>query len=170
MIYVTHDQIEAMTLADRIAIMKDGVIQQLATPAEIYNTPENLYVADFIGSPSMNLLKGRIEGGSFLAGDLSVPLTGYNFTTENNGDAWFGIRPEHVVVGDGAATSSVSLDARAEVVEALGSDTLVMIHVAGERFWLRIDGQSNVKRGDTLRIGISAADASLFDVDTERRL
>ena len=170
MIYVTHDQVEAMTLADRIAIMKDGIIQQLASPAEIYSRPANLYVADFIGSPAMNLLKGRIEGDRFRAGDLSIPLEGYAFSRRIEGDAVFGIRPEHVMVGDEAATAGCQVDVKAEVVDPLGSDTLVMTRLEGERFWLRISGQSHVRMGEVLRIGLTAGPASLFDAKDERRI
>ena len=170
MIYVTHDQVEAMTLADRIAIMKDGLIQQLASPEEIYNRPSNLYVAGFIGSPAMNLLKGRVEGGRFLSGDLSIPLDNYEFSREANGDAWFGIRPEHVVVGDGAGGAETGLVIEAEVVDPLGSDTLVLTQVAGEKFWLRMSGQATVKPGDKMHIGISSNVASLFDMSDEQRL
>ena len=170
MIYVTHDQVEAMTLADRIAIMKDGIIQQLASPAEIYSRPANLYVADFIGSPAMNLLKGRIEGQSFKSGDMAIPLSNYDFSRKTEGDAWFGIRPEHVTVGDEAAATGETFDVKAEVVDPLGSDTLVMTRLGGERFWLRMSGQSHVRVGDTLPIGLTAGSASLFDAKDERRI
>ncbi|MYK30583.1 MAG: ATP-binding cassette domain-containing protein [Boseongicola sp. SB0670_bin_30] len=170
MIYVTHDQVEAMTLADRIAIMKDGIIQQLASPGEIYSRPANLYVADFIGSPAMNLQQGRVENGRFLAGELSVPLDSYSFERKAAGDAWLGIRPEHVLVGDEAAGADVEFAIQAEVVEPLGSDTLVLTSVNGKRFWLRISGQSRVATGDSLRAGFNAVDASLFDAGDEERL
>ncbi|NNE86599.1 MAG: sn-glycerol-3-phosphate ABC transporter ATP-binding protein UgpC [Silicimonas sp.] len=170
MIYVTHDQVEAMTLADRIAIMKDGIIQQLASPSEIYAKPANLYVADFIGSPSMNLLKGRVEANTFALGDLSINLDAYDFTRKPEGETWFGIRPEHVVTGEAAHGCDTSLDVVVEVVDPLGSDTLVLTRLAGEKFWLRLDGQSSVTAGDRLRIGISAKDASLFDANDETRL
>ncbi len=170
MIYVTHDQVEAMTLADRIAIMKDGLIQQLASPAEIYSRPANLYVADFIGSPAMNLLDGQINNGNFEAGEISIPLGGYEFSREARGGALLGIRPEHVIVGGNADTADISLDVTAEVVEALGSDTLVLTSVNATRFWLRISGQSQVATGDALRIGFNASDASLFDKADEKRL
>ena len=170
MIYVTHDQIEAMTLADRIAIMKDGIIQQLASPDEIYSRPANLYVADFIGSPAMNLMKGRIEGGQFRTAEMSIPLDDYEFSRKVEGDAWFGIRPEHIVVGDEAAASGAHFEVKAEVVDPLGSDTLVMTRLAGERFWLRMNGQLRIRAGDALRIGVSAGPASLFDAKDERRI
>src|SRR5690606_22092545 len=79
MIYVTHDQIEAMTLADRIAIMRDGVIQQLDDPHTIYNRPKNLFVAGFIGSPSMNFLQGQVNNGGFSVDSTAIPLSGYKF-------------------------------------------------------------------------------------------
>ena len=170
MIYVTHDQVEAMTLADRIAIMKDGIIQQLASPGEIYSRPANLYVADFIGSPAMNLQQGKVENGRFLAGEFSVSLDSYPFERKATGEAWFGIRPEHVLVGDEAAGADVEFAIKAEVVEPLGSDTLVLTSVNGKRFWLRISGQSRVAAGDSLRAGVNAADASLFDAGDEERL
>ena len=170
MIYVTHDQVEAMTLADRIAIMKDGIVQQLGTPTEIYSKPANLYVADFIGSPSMNLLKGHLSGTTFETEGMSITLDNYDFTRQSQGDVWFGIRPEHVATGDGAEESDTTLEVIAEVVEPLGSDTLVLTRLANEKFWLRLDGQSTVKSGDSLRIGISAKDASLFDASDEMRL
>ena len=150
--------------------MKDGLIQQLASPAEIYNSPANLYVADFIGSPAMNLLEGTIVDGNFEAGDLKIPLGGYDFSRQANGAAWFGIRPEHVVVGDDANSADLQLTVTAEVVEALGSDTLVLSTVNGTRFWLRISGQSKVVAGDHMNIGVNAADASLFDKGDEARL
>ncbi len=170
MIYVTHDQVEAMTLADRIAIMKDGLIQQLAAPDEIYSRPANRYVADFIGSPSMNLIKGQVAGNRFTAEGLSVPLDKYEFSREAKGEAWFGVRPEHIMVGEDAKFADATLDVTAEVVDPLGSDTLVLTTLAGTRFWIRLDGQSTVKAGDTLTIGINAADASLFDTGDEERL
>ncbi|MEO9826661.1 MAG: ABC transporter ATP-binding protein [Paracoccaceae bacterium] len=170
MIYVTHDQVEAMTLADRIAIMKDGIIQQLASPEEIYSKPANLYVADFIGSPSMNLIKGRCEANTFASEGLSINLDGYAFTNKTEGDVWFGIRPEHIAIGDAADASDTSLEITVEVVDPLGSDTLVLTRIGQDKFWLRLDGQSKIKPGETLRIGISAKDASLFDANTEERL
>src|SRR6056300_987605 len=100
MIYVTHDQIEAMTLADRIAIMRGGKIMQLSSPDEIYGRPVNKYVADFIGSPAMNFLEGRVEKGAFHFAGGVLPLDQYNFSEGMDGDrdAWIGIRPEHVLV------------------------------------------------------------------------
>lgn len=169
MIYVTHDQIEALTLADRIAIMKDGLIQQLDTPHGIYDKPQNKYVADFIGSPSMNFIEGTVESGVFTAGALSVDLKGYEFTPagKTGGPAWFGIRPEHVYVG---TDQPFTMEITAEIVEPMGADTLVWTHVEGAPFRIRMDGQATVAVGDKVTIGFDPARASMFDKATEERL
>lgn len=172
MIYVTHDQVEAMTLADRIAILKDGKIMQLGTPDEIYNRPLNRYVADFIGSPSMNFLNGEVLGNSFVRGELVLPLTDYHFVDHTSIDqsATIGIRPEHVVTGELAASSPVTTQVIVDMVEPMGSDTLVHTNLEDTPFHIRMDGQARVKRRDRLTIGIDPAKASLYDISTEERL
>ncbi len=170
MIYVTHDQIEAMTLADRIAIMKDGIIQQLDSPAEIYSRPANRYVAGFIGSPAMNLMMGEVDDGAFRSGGVSIPLGKYAFTRRPAGRATFGIRPEHVLTGEAADGADFVTEVIAEVVDPLGSDTLVMSTLEGERFWFRMPGNARVRTGDRIPVGIDATLASLFDAKDEVRL
>jgi multiple sugar transport system ATP-binding protein len=172
MIYVTHDQIEAMTLADRIAIMRGGRIMQLGSPDEIYGRPVNKYVADFIGSPSMNFLDGKIKGGAFHVGDLAMPLDGYAFADGGpvDADATIGIRPEHVVTGELVGNAPFQLDVEISLIEPTGSDTLIDCNVAGNHFRVRMDGQSRVSVGEKLRIGINPAMASLFDMKSELRL
>jgi multiple sugar transport system ATP-binding protein len=172
MIYVTHDQVEAMTLADRIAIMKGGNIMQLGTPDEIYNMPQNKYVADFIGSPSMNFFEGVITSGRFQTGGEMIPLDGYVFSQEAKAQhpAWIGIRPEHVVTGELAAKAGHKTEIKVEIVEPMGSDTLVWTTFAGQPFRFRMDGQARVKSGDTLEIGLNPSAASLFDLESELRL
>ncbi|SMX23691.1 ABC transporter ATP-binding protein [Boseongicola aestuarii] len=172
MIYVTHDQIEAMTLADRIAIMRGGQIMQLGSPDEIYGRPVNKYVADFIGSPSMNFLDGRIQGGAFHVGDLSIPLDGYDFAGGSpvDADATIGIRPEHVVTGELVGNAAFQVDVEVSLIEPTGSDTLIDCTVAGNHFRVRMDGQSRVSLGEKLRIGINPSMASLFDAKSELRL
>ena len=172
MIYVTHDQVEAMTLADRIAIMKDGQIQQLAGPHEIYSKPVNKYVADFIGSPSMNFLDGVVEGHSFRVGDQTISLSSYGFANhiDRATPAWLGIRPEHVVTGPAAEELPFHTDARANIVEPMGADTLVWSTLAGQDFRFMVDGQMVIDEGSPLRIGIDVSRASLFAKDTELRL
>jgi multiple sugar transport system ATP-binding protein len=171
MIYVTHDQIEAMTLADRIAIMKDGIIQQLASPTEIYNRPVNKYVADFIGSPAMNFLEGKIENRTFKSNDITIPLDDYDFIGSGaDGEAWMGLRPEHVLIGEAAESASFTTDVTVQIVEPLGSDTLVLANLNGSPFRLRMDGQAVVAAGDVLKIGLQSGRASLFDTQSETRL
>ena len=172
MIYVTHDQIEAMTLADRIAIMRDGKIMQLGSPDEIYGRPINKYVAGFIGSPSMNFLEGELSDGLFEVGGVSIPMAGYEFagTATTSGGATLGIRPEHVVTGELVVNAPFQTDVTIDLIEPTGSDTLVDCEFAGGRFRVRMDGQAKVSVGDTIRLGIDPARASLFDRDTELRL
>ncbi|MCK0121889.1 MAG: ABC transporter ATP-binding protein [Yoonia sp.] len=172
MIYVTHDQVEAMTLADRIAVMKGGKIMQLGTPDEIYNQPKNLYVADFIGSPSMNFIEGHLEDGVFKKGELTLPMTGYAFASPQVTDrpVTIGIRPEHIVTGELAAKAPVQMAVSVDLVESMGSDTLVYATMNGEPFRIRMDGQAVIKSGETLGIGIDPSRASLFDNKDEARL
>ncbi|MEQ8480660.1 MAG: ABC transporter ATP-binding protein [Hoeflea sp.] len=172
MIYVTHDQIEALTLADRIAIMRDGIIQQLAAPNEIYNRPVNLYVAGFMGSPGMNFINGEIrQDGAFAFDGATIALDRYPFESGSRpGRAIFGIRPEHVICGEAASAEPFNTDVQVEVVEPMGSDTLVWSRLEDEEFRFRVDGQSELKHGDTIRIGFDPARASIFDTETELRL
>ncbi len=171
MIYVTHDQIEAMTLADRIAIMKGGNILQLASPKEIYNRPANKYVAEFIGSPTMNFFEGEIDGNRFQTGDAAFDMEGYSWQgAATNGPAWLGIRPEHISYGPEASTRQIRLQAQVAFVEPLGSDTLVRVTAMGRNLWIRMDGQADVSNGDALLIGFDAALVNLFDKSSEARI
>ena len=170
MIYVTHDQIEALTLADRIAVMKSGVIQQLASPDEIYNRPVNKYVAGFLGSPEINFLDGLLERTVFHSGDVVMDVARYPFAKAPGGPAWFGIRPEAVLTGEAAKTCPVHMNAVVEIVEPMGADTLVWTKVAGQDFRLRMEGQAKVAPGDAMHIGFDPIRASMFDKGTEERL
>ena len=170
MIYVTHDQVEAMTLADRIAIMKDGAIQQLDAPKTIYAKPRNKYVAGFIGSPAMNFFEGRVAGGRFEVADISVPLDGYDFEAAFEGAAWLGVRPEHVRTGDAADRCAYATEAKVDLVETMGADTLIWTNLAGAPFRIRVEGLSDYSAGDSIRIGLDPASASLFDAASENRL
>jgi multiple sugar transport system ATP-binding protein len=172
MIYVTHDQVEAMTLADRIAIMKGGMIEQLDSPEVIYAKPCNKYVADFIGSPAMNLFTGQLSGMTFSCDDFNIDVTGYEFASKTRGDkaVWLGVRPEHILTGDAAANATYTGTAEIDIVEPMGSDTLVWVNFAGQSVRVRTEGQSGLKSGDTLTIGFNAARLHLFDEKTEIRL
>ncbi|MCZ4271560.1 ABC transporter ATP-binding protein [Maritalea porphyrae] len=172
MIYVTHDQVEAMTLADRIAIMKAGLIQQLDSPAEIYNRPVNKYVADFIGSPSMNFLEGELSSqGQFKVGGTVIDLKGYDYVDGPVASpVWFGFRPEHAVAGEGAEHQPATFQVVAEIVEPMGSDTLVWTKIEDQAFRVRMDGQAKISTGDAFTLGFDPARASIFDKETELRV
>jgi multiple sugar transport system ATP-binding protein len=170
MIYVTHDQIEAMTLADRIAIMRGGVIQQLAAPLEIYNRPETLYVAGFIGSPSMNFFKGRV-GDSIFHGAVTLPLSDYQFRGSTSCDeAVLGVRPEHMITGLAAEAHPNRFDATIDVIEAMGADTVLWVKIAGESVRIRVGGQVEYSIGETVAVAIDTSHSSVFDCKTEQRL
>ncbi|MBT9510920.1 MAG: ABC transporter ATP-binding protein, partial [Acidovorax sp.] len=160
-VYVTHDQVEAMTLGSRIAVMKGGVVQQLGTPDEIYNHPANTYVATFIGSPTMNLLRGTATGGQFgiqgAALDLAPP-SGAN-------EVLLGVRPEHLVMQDNAAWRG-----KVSVVEPTGPDTYVMVDTAAGTVTLRTDAQTRVQPGDLVGLSLAPAHAHWFDVQSQERM
>ena len=177
MIYVTHDQIEAMTLADRIAIMRDGVIQQLADPHTIYNKPVNLFVAGFIGSPSMNFIHGSARGGAepvFVANGISVPMRGYTFDNgiapAGDTKAVLGIRPEHVAIQDEAARMPFTFEGEIDIVEPMGSDTVAWVKLAGQSFTFRCESEVVLEVGQKVRIGFDPARGSLFNAETGNRL
>ncbi|MBB3975118.1 multiple sugar transport system ATP-binding protein [Rhizobium azooxidifex] len=176
MIYVTHDQIEALTLADRIAIMKGGVIQQLADPNTIYNAPRNMFVAGFIGSPSMNFLKGEIATGAdgktvFVAGGVTFSLNGYRA-----GDPLLpgrkvvlGVRPEHVAVDEAAAGGELH-EAVVDIEEPMGADNLLWLKHAGHTMAVRTAGSRRFRPGTKVRLSFDMSLASLFDAATEERI
>ncbi len=168
MIYVTHDQIEALTLADRIAVMRGGIIQQLADPKTIYNKPANLFVAGFIGSPAMTMLKGRIDpSGDFATAGVRVPLAGYDGRVPPPGtEVILGVRPEHVAVhagGDG-------LPAVVDLDEPMGSDSLLWLSFAGQPLSARAAAEHGFRPGQPVTVGFDIGKASLFDRSTEQRL
>jgi multiple sugar transport system ATP-binding protein len=168
MIYVTHDQIEALTLADRIAVMKDRTIQQLATPEEIYLRPANRFVAGFVGSPAMNFHAGAIEAGksgpAFRRGDLALPLP--DRFRDAGGAVELGIRPEHIVIGAGAD----ALPAAVEMVEPMGAEALVWARVAGEPFSLRVEHTVKLRPGDRIDLSFPGENVHVFRAGSGERL
>jgi multiple sugar transport system ATP-binding protein len=172
MIYVTHDQVEAMTLADRISIMRGGMIEQLDTPETIYAKPCNKYVAEFIGSPAMNLFQGVLTGNIFSCDGFSLDVSGYEFGPNGprDGAVWLGIRPEHIATAAAAVNLTFSGQAEIDIVEPMGSDTLVWVDFAGQSVRVRTEGQSNLTSGAPLTIGFDAGRLHLFDMTTETRL
>ncbi len=181
--YVTHDQVEAMTLGDRIAVMSGGRLQQLGAPQDVYDRPANVFVAGFIGSPAMNLLKARARGGTVTAGAITLPGVGVR-----DGDLILGLRPE-VVEPAGAGPDAPSVSLTVDVVEPLGDEVLVHGTVAGEiaesgaeeedlgvlavgvpgaraPLTVRLDPRARPVPGDELRLTVDVARIHLFDALT----
>ncbi len=170
MVYVTHDQIEALTLADRIAVMRGGIIQQLAAPQEIYNKPSNLFVAGFIGSPSMNMLQGSVKDGRFVAGDLSLDLSGYDGgAVIDRAKAILGLRPEHLMIV-AAAEAGRTIPAVVEIDEPMGADSLIWLVAAGMQMSVRVPVEKRLEAGTEVHLKVDIPKASLFDVGTEQRV
>jgi multiple sugar transport system ATP-binding protein len=182
-VYVTHDQIEAMTLATRIAVMKGGVLQQLGTPSEVYNRPANTFVAGFMGSPRMNLNKARLQvtqGGTALVFDgsdgrhasLDVPqsvLTGA-LSSYAGKEVIAGIRAEAVTLASAdmvAGPQQRFLDATVDVIEPTGADTLVVLDLAGHEFTVRLDPDVQLTPGQKARFLVDLSKLVCFDVGTE---
>jgi multiple sugar transport system ATP-binding protein len=177
-IYVTHDQVEAMTLGDRLAVISDGKLQQLGDPQEVYDHPANVFVAGFIGSPPMNLLRGRATGGRVAAGDFVIERPDLP-----DGELIVGIRPEALTPADGAGPS---LDFDVAVVEPLGNELIVHGSVAadiasspeaGEAALLTrgavraevvacLSPRERPAEGSTIRLGVDPAEVHVFDADT----
>ncbi len=175
MVYVTHDQIEAMTLADRIAVMKSGRIQQLGTPHEIYSRPVNRFVAGFIGSPQMNYLSGELESGPPAvrrAGDVRLPLDRYAFAERGarSGHCVLGVRPETVALGADGSARPFSREVEIEIVEPMGASTLVWTKLARTNFSFLVDSERRLQVGERITIGFDPGRASLFDEATGVRL
>jgi multiple sugar transport system ATP-binding protein len=170
-VYVTHDQIEAMTLADRIAVMKDHKIQQLGTPSEIYLRPTNIFVAGFLGSPRMNFIEGTIEqsmeGPAFAAGQLRLPLASYSFAAPPiPGPAVLGVRPEHLAVASTGPWQGFCI----ELVELHGADNLIWCTNGPVSLQLRVPGDRHPAVGTPLVLTPDMERISLFDATTGDRL
>ena len=171
-VYVTHDQVEAMTLGTKVAVMREGVIQQIADPQTIYERPANMFVAGFIGSPTMNFLSGTLErAGDGLVlrhGEGALPLAGL----EQDVGAFVGrkvvagIRPESLSAGTGGATLSGTVD----VVEPTGPDTMVIVSVGGQLITARLGSRDRPKLGDALTLDVDATAVNLFDPESGNRI
>lgn len=164
MVFVTHDQVEAMTMADRIVIMKDGHIQQIGTPAEVYHAPANTFVAQFIGAPAMNLLTVTSTGGAVtLNNGHTIPMPGLSVPA---GDTLhLGVRPE-----DLTAEGETFLSGTVTVAEPLGSETLVYVNVDGVELTATASGRNPPRPGDAIQLGFRADNAHPFDANTGTRL
>ena len=187
-VYVTHDQVEAMTMGDRVAVLRDGELQQVDTPTEVYERPANLFVAGFIGSPPMNLAQATVEGGSVKLGELTIPAP-----RGLGGRVVVGIRPEDLQ-GRAGSNGRVSFEAKIERVEALGptilgyfsvdapaagvaaavtgdalADAPVVGHT-GTPFCATFEPRSGLRIGDTVRVGFDVERLHFFELETSRRL
>ncbi len=164
-IYVTHDQVEAMTMGDRIAIMNGGILQQVGTPGEIYDHPANLFVAGFIGTPTMNFVPASVSnGGSAKASGFEVKLP--KAVSAEKGT--LGFRPEAVT--DRVSDGSPTMDMKVDVVERLGSDQFLYGTVGGDQVTARVDPRMNVSPGDRVKLGLDTRGLHFFDSESELAL
>jgi sn-glycerol 3-phosphate transport system ATP-binding protein len=171
-IYVTHDQVEAMTLGHRLLLMNEGRVEQIGTPLEVYEKPKTLFVAEFIGSPSMNLIPVRLDpsGNQVILGE-SLPLPLNNFENIVNGDSsvTLGMRPEHL---EDCETENALMFLQVELLEKLGADTVVYgsLDQTDTPLTVRLSGIHPVDTGDRLPVTITPEHLHIFDSDTGNRL
>jgi multiple sugar transport system ATP-binding protein len=166
-IYVTHDQIEAMTLATRIAVMRAGRIEQYAVPEDLYEAPATLFVASFVGSPAMNFMHGRLISGAVQVGPARLSLNGYRFRSspDEGQDVVLGVRPEHVMLGQEG-----TIEAETLFVEPMGADTLGWFQFGEHRLSARLIPQVARSLSGPVKLRLLADHLSLFDPSTEARL
>jgi multiple sugar transport system ATP-binding protein len=183
-VYVTHDQIEAMTLATQIAVLKDGVLQQFGTPAEIYNDPVNVFVADFMGSPSMNIIRARVKAnGSGVKvalerageGELLIDAGrgADGLRSQDGREVLLGIRPEAITDTEGAdrtARTVVHADCHVDVVEPAGADTFVVTRLGEKEVIARMRSDAIVRAGDRVDFAFNMDKAVFFDPATQQRV
>jgi multiple sugar transport system ATP-binding protein len=168
-VYVTHDQAEALTLADRITVMRDGLIQQLDTPDAIYNRPANRFVASFLGNPQMNFIEGKIAetsaGPRFVRGDFQLAVDPEVAAGQGGRDVVLGLRAEDAILaGDGGLAGAVTL------VSPLGSEQHVDMDIAGVELTVRASKDQSLAIGDRLSLAVEPARLHLFDATSEQRL
>jgi multiple sugar transport system ATP-binding protein len=166
-VYVTHDQIEAMTMADKIVVMHDGIVEQIGSPLELYERPDNQFVASFIGSPAMNFLKGNIKANgsaSFEGADgLKLPLRSAPANSDGK-PVVYGVRPEHFTIADDGAEAEIV------VVEPTGSETQVFAKLGGEQVVAVFRERHQFNPGDRVRLKPDPSLIHLFDDTTGKRL
>ena len=161
-IYVTHDQIEAMTLADRVVVMNKGIVQQVGTPTDIYDYPANTFVAGFIGSPAMNLMDGEISGGTFTASNISIS----GLPTQHSGKVTLGFRAEDATV----AESEAQANSKVYSLELLGEATMVTMRAGGTIISVKSGKEYRAEIGDQVSANIPAEICHLFDAESGERL
>ena len=176
-VYVTHDQTEAMSLGTNIAIMNHGVIQQCDTPKNIYNTPSNIFVADFIGSPSMNLIKGKLinqNGELFFANNdqTKIPLNNYNFRNKINEDEkeiTLGIRPEHIYI-EKNASDNFEIKVKSELSEYIGHEQIITFDFSGQQLLGKFSSTIDIDINKEFKLNMDINQLSVFDTFTEERI
>jgi multiple sugar transport system ATP-binding protein len=170
-VYVTHDQVEAMTMGDRVAVMRGGRIEQIAEPSVLYEKPANLFVAGFIGSPAMNLVRARVDGGELvfvgsqriaLPDERRASLAGYD-----GGEVVVGMRPENFDVSYNGSGAGRELSLEVLLTEALGSDLLVHMTLERENVTARLTASTHVRAGQHVRLLVDPSRMHFFDPDTE---
>lgn len=176
-IYVTHDQTEAMTMATRIVIMKDGLIQQVGSPKEVYDFPETRFVGGFIGSPAMNFFEGKIDQGTYVMGDkvldIPAPIMATLKSEGYEGKAvTLGIRPEHIHVNneDLAGIPASEFEAVITVAELTGAETILHAVYAGQDFIARVEAATTIEPGHTATLAFDMTHAHFFDEETGNRI
>lgn len=176
-IYVTHDQTEAMTMATRLVVMKDGLIQQVGSPKDVYEKPENVFVGGFIGSPAMNFLNGKVEDGKFIMGNVSVVIPeGKMKVLRDQGyvgkEVILGVRPEdiHDEPVFIEASQGTKISAKIDVSELTGAETMLYSSINGQDFIARVDARSTIKPGDILELAIDMNKTHFFDAQSELRI
>jgi len=166
MIYVTHDQTEALTLADRIVVMSMGRVQQIGTPIQVYNDPNNMFVASFIGTPPTNFFKGRIDNGKFVADNIDIKLDqGTLNAIGSRKEVYLGVRPEHLSSIDNGQSKFI-----VELVEHLGSYSLLHGKIGKTSCVFKIKGWTDIETGTILNIDFDMNKVYFFDVETGERL
>jgi len=165
-LYVTHDQIEAMTMADRLIVLNDGVAEQIGTPMELYNNPASQFVAGFIGSPAMNFIAVELKDENIHIGDTTIPCPAH---LVHSGPAILGVRPEHFKLPDSGLRE---LNMNIDVVEKLGADTLVHGKISGcqEDIVVKLPGEVEIDSENTVRIAVDLTKLVLFDPQTKNRI
>lgn len=176
-IYVTHDQTEAMTMATRLVVMKDGIIQQVGAPKEVYDKPNNVFVGGFIGSPAMNFLNGTLRDGYMEIGQVNIEVPeGKMKVLRDHGyidkEVILGIRPEDIHDEPVFLESSegTKISANIEVAELMGSESYLYSSLEGQEFVARVDSRSDVQGGQTIELAFDMNKSHFFDKDTEERI
>ncbi|WP_071396407.1 ABC transporter ATP-binding protein [Bacillus tuaregi] len=176
-IYVTHDQTEAMTMATRLVVMKDGIIQQVGSPKEVYEKPENIFVGGFIGSPAMNFFNGKIADGKFVIGETSIGIPeGKMKVLREEGyvgkEIVLGIRPEDFhdeqIFIDTYKDTTIKINV--EVSELTGAETMIYSSLEGQALVARIDSRSHIAAGTSIELALDMNKLHFFDKDTEKRI